>query len=170
MSIFTGQWTGTISGTNTGRFLLDITDNNEALSGNVVLSDDSNGLATFDFLGNAKDGKVELDLTPKQFPKDLEMGRLKVKGELQPDGSLSGVWESTIGSEGTFLAFKTYRILSASAASASANSPAAVSINHWYFGIASCICAMGCFRPALIKRYFKQKTLCGEISLLLSCC
>ena len=111
MSMLTGQWTGTISGTNTGKFLLDITDDNGALSGHVTLNDDSNGLATFDFVGEAKDSKIQLNLAPKQFPENLDMGPLEVKGELQPDGSLSGTWEGEIGTVGTFLAFKSQAIV-----------------------------------------------------------
>ena len=56
--------------------------------------------------GSADNSGVQLNLTPSSFPEGADVGPVRAEGVIQEDGSLSGEWRSTVGTRGTFLAFK----------------------------------------------------------------
>jgi len=67
----------------------------------VRISDDRFGISSYTFTGS-EDGQIILNCSPDQAPEGIVVGEVTVVGQLQPDGTISGRWESKIGSAGTF--------------------------------------------------------------------
>jgi hypothetical protein len=106
MNFISGTWTGTISGTNVGSFILELEEKDGQLSGNIRLTDFNLGLSIFDCAGVIRDNNINLDITPRSFPEGSRIAPGKVVGAIQPDGSLTGHWSTELGTAGTFIAFK----------------------------------------------------------------
>jgi len=106
MSILTGTWSGQITGTNVGSFVLDLTADKDELNGALTLQDVGLGVFIYDASGHAELNRISLNLTPRVFPEGSEVGIVNVTGSIQTDGSLSGDWSSEIGTHGNFIAFK----------------------------------------------------------------
>jgi len=101
MSNLAGPWAGRIYGTNTGNIFIEFNQKDSTLSGHVRISDDRFGISSYAFTGRGSE-EIVLNCTPEQTPDGIEVGDVTVIGKLQPDGTLTGQWESTIGSAGTF--------------------------------------------------------------------
>jgi len=101
MSNLKGPWAGQIYGTNTGNIFVEFSQNEAGLTGRVRISDDRFGISSYTFTGT-EDEQVVLKCSSEQAPEGIEVGEVTVVGQLQPDGTLTGQWESTIGSAGTF--------------------------------------------------------------------
>jgi len=101
MSTLAGPWAGSIYGTNTGNIFVEFSQKDSALSGHVKISDDRFGISSYTFIGTDSE-EIVLNCSPEQTPEGIDVGDVTVVGKLQPDGTLTGQWESTIGSAGTF--------------------------------------------------------------------
>jgi len=101
MSNLDGPWAGGIYGTNTGNIFVKFSQNDADLTGHLRISDNRFGISSYTFTGTEND-QIVLNCTPEQAPEGIEVGNVTVVGKLQPDGTLTGQWESAIGSAGTF--------------------------------------------------------------------
>jgi len=101
MSNLAGPWAGRIFGTNTGNIFVEFSQTDSQLSGRVRISDDRLGITIYTFTGSESD-QIVLNCTPEKIPEGVQAGPATVTGNLQPDGTISGQWETTIGSAGTF--------------------------------------------------------------------
>lgn len=101
MSNLAGPWAGRIFGTNTGNIFIEFSQDKSQLSGRVKISDDRFGISSYTFTGTENE-QIVLNCSPEQAPEGIEVGDVTVAGQLQPDGTLTGQWNSTIGSAGTF--------------------------------------------------------------------
>lgn len=101
MSNMAGPWAGSIYGTNTGNIFIEFSQKGSALSGLVRISDDRFGISSYSFTGTDNE-EIVLNCSPEQAPEGMVVGDVTVTGKLQPDGTLTGQWNSTIGSAGTF--------------------------------------------------------------------
>jgi hypothetical protein len=97
-----GTWSGKISGTNNAAVFVEIAQNEKHLSGTARINDHVLGLSFFTFSGRYDGDNVILNLMPKIGQSAPAVyGNVKVKGVVK-DMQMSGRWESTIGTAGTF--------------------------------------------------------------------
>ncbi|MDX8395453.1 MAG: hypothetical protein R8K22_03465 [Mariprofundaceae bacterium] len=101
MSNLTGPWAGSIYGTNTGNIFVEFNQKDADLTGHLRISDNRFGISSYTFTGSEND-QIVLMCSPEQIPDGIDAGEVTVKGQLQSDGTISGQWESLIGSAGTF--------------------------------------------------------------------
>ncbi len=98
------KWAGRLYGTNTGNLFIELTQDGSDVTGVARFMDQLYGLALYEFTGKF-DESLELDCKPLTPQKGQELGDIKVKAILTPEGNLRGDWHSTIGTAGTFDAF-----------------------------------------------------------------
>lgn len=101
---FSGVWTGTIEGTNTGGFTLELQQNGLVISGLARFSEPAYGQYEYIVNGQVENG-VFLHLTPGRRFSPVALGEVKVVGKYD-NGVLSGHWQSSIGTAGVFSARK----------------------------------------------------------------
>lgn len=106
MENLTGNWTGTIDGTNTGRVSADILHGEDnRLTGTLTHNDPQYGVYSFALVGQAaKTGsKVLLGLKPTTTPPPgVSLGNVSVGAELCGTGLIRGKWHTTAGTHGHF--------------------------------------------------------------------
>jgi hypothetical protein len=112
MNDLAGQWVGNITGINSGAISIDITGIGWSLNGTIKLSDREFGFSTYVFVGIQVGNRFELAIAPHESPKDVSTGPGKVVGTIRPDGTLAGVWETEIGTAGTFTASRSQTSMS----------------------------------------------------------
>jgi predicted nucleotide-binding protein len=98
---YVGYWIGTFTGTNNGGLTIDIREANGALSGVAKFSEPALGQYEYRLSGSVSE-PMSLHLVPARTYGSIQQGTLQVVGSLQSDGTLSGRWKSTIGTEGVF--------------------------------------------------------------------
>jgi hypothetical protein len=98
-------WAGHIYGTNTGKIFLEISGSNENLVGTLRLADDQFGLAILEVTGVFSEGVLKLGGHVTEGPEGVAFGEVEATAKLQPNGTLSGEWKSTLGTGGAFQLF-----------------------------------------------------------------
>jgi hypothetical protein len=99
---FSGHWVGTVYGTNHGNAFLEIDEKEGKLSGTIRILDQVAGLLIYSFTGSGDD-MLRLDLRPERSPDGVELSTGEAVAILQPNGTLTGRWETAGGTAGTFL-------------------------------------------------------------------
>lgn len=98
---YSGYWTGEIKGTNQGGFAFELKQEGANVTGVAALSEPS--LGEYEYLASGTAGEtLSLQLVPGRQSGGLNLGIVSVVGGLLADGSLSGRWSSTIGTQGVF--------------------------------------------------------------------
>ena len=105
MSDLAGQWVGTVYGTNTGNVFMDIEDADGSLTGTIHINEAGTGVIVYTFTGVSND-TVELQLTPNKAPDGVALAVGTATALVQPDGSLTGRWETDLGTAGTFQVYR----------------------------------------------------------------
>ena len=82
-----GRWEGTITGTNTGRFRIEITPVLAGLVIEAILDDDAG---------------LNISLVARSMTKVERFGTITILAVLSDDGSLTGDWKTTVGTTGKF--------------------------------------------------------------------
>jgi predicted nucleotide-binding protein len=100
---YSGYWTGTIQGTNTGGFVFDIRQSGDNIEGEAKLHEAALGQYEYKFTGVASD-KLSLRLVPVRHSGGLALDKVQVIATLDADGALVGRWKSDFGTEGVFQA------------------------------------------------------------------
>lgn len=104
MQDYAGTWTGEIAGTNQADILIQIQQQGSAVTGIARINDIRFGPSVYSLVGTAGDQLV-VQLSPKRALPGIVLGQVSVVASLQePDKSLRGKWESTIGTAGAFVA------------------------------------------------------------------
>jgi hypothetical protein len=104
MVTLTGQWRGTILGSNSGGLLLDIWEEDGSVQGIVEVRDDRFGFSTFDVSGHRGEGAFDLRLIPRDTQPGTIITPGTVRGRFENDNKIVGVWETEVGTAGTFVA------------------------------------------------------------------
>ena len=112
MLTLTGQWVGTISGTNSGDVFLDISDNDGTLRGNIEVRDKRFGLSAFDFEGLREAGKFQIQFIPRAAQPGTVITPGIVSGVFQGKDTIQGIWETELGTAGIFTASRVAAISS----------------------------------------------------------
>lgn len=110
MSNLAGQWIGNVFGTNAGNAFLEIEDANGKVKGTFRFNDPTTGLVVFDVDGQGDD-KLDVKLTPSGWAEGVEIADGTASAVLQPDGALTGRWETGLGTAGTFKMYKQQNML-----------------------------------------------------------
>lgn len=100
---FSGYWTGTIEGTNQGGFTFEIRQEGTQVTGTAKLAEPSMGQYEYIAKGTAGEG-LSLVLHPGKQTGGLNLGIVQVIGQLQSENTMTGRWQSNIGTEGIFSA------------------------------------------------------------------
>jgi len=98
---YAGYWVGKFEGTNQGGIAVDIKQDNAVLTGVARFSEPALGEYEYVLTGQATES-LSLRLTPSRAHSHMNLGMLQILGSLNPDGSLTGRWKSSIGTEGAF--------------------------------------------------------------------
>ncbi len=101
MANLANRWAGRLYGTNTGNVFLDLTQDEQNISGRLRIMDSIFGVSVYEYTGTI-DEEVVLNCTPSQVVDGVGLGEVIVRGRLTEQGSIRGEWESTIGTAGTF--------------------------------------------------------------------
>ena len=101
MESIVGTWSGEISGTNRGFFLIEVSAQNGNLVGTARINEPALGVSLFTLDGTG----VQLRLSPvASVPPGLMLGIIDARIEKVEGGVLEGTWQSTIGTAGFFRA------------------------------------------------------------------
>ena len=101
MSNLSGQWIGNVYGTNAGNAFMELEDDGAKVKGTLRFNDPTTGIVVFRVAGKGDD-KLDLELTPTEFPAGVAITPGSATAVLQPDGGLMGRWETKLGTAGTF--------------------------------------------------------------------
>jgi hypothetical protein len=97
------EWSGEISGTNSGDFFLQINCTKEGkLSGLLRINDPTYGLNVYKVAGQFDGIMLNLVGSPTASDPNTQLGNIRVRGALQPSNSIEGNWESAISTGGKF--------------------------------------------------------------------
>ncbi|MGD9544217.1 MAG: hypothetical protein AB7F41_01740 [Methylocystis sp.] len=98
-------WAGRVFGTNTGNLFLKLDGPDSDLVGTLHINDPHAGVAVFRVQGAFDGSRVSFSGEPQTVAEGMTLGQLKASGVLDPKGNLTGNWETTIGTAGTFMLF-----------------------------------------------------------------
>lgn len=102
---YSGYWVGKIEGTNHGGFTLTIKQSDKKIEGTVSVSEPSVGEYKYSAHGSLNsDNGFTVNLVSTWQSGGISLGNAKVIADLKSDGTLSGRWVTTIGTEGIFTA------------------------------------------------------------------
>lgn len=99
----TGVWEGTLDGTNWGRLVIRLREQAEVLSGQAEINDIGVGVYTLDVVGR-RDSTVGLHLTPSRHAVRAYPGTITAEIQSETETLVRGIWQSSIGTHGTFRA------------------------------------------------------------------
>jgi hypothetical protein len=122
MSIFNGDWTGKILGTNNADIFVEIVESNGSLQGTVRINDPLYGTSVYTYTGNSEASTfhLEMDPTPSSNTQNrthtalvngrrvtvqtegVNLGHVTVEGNLVEIDRVEGKWISSTGTGGTF--------------------------------------------------------------------
>lgn len=101
MSTLASRWTGKIYGTNTGNVFLELSQDENNITGRFRIMDTIFGVSVYDCTGTFDD-RIVLECIPTEEIDGIVQGTVKVEGTITPQGNIQGSWESSIGTAGTF--------------------------------------------------------------------
>jgi hypothetical protein len=97
-------WAGRIFGTNAGNVFVRLEDGrpDKALKGTLHLNEPGVAVVIFAIAGTFDGSRLSFGGEPETKVEGVSLGQFKATAILQPDGSLKGEWETTIGTAGVF--------------------------------------------------------------------
>jgi predicted nucleotide-binding protein len=101
-----GQWEGEFRGTNIGRVTMNINQKGGHLSGNGTFFEPSLGRYEYKLDGAVLDS-IEALLTSLPNQKITGLGTVTIKGKLNQDNEIEGLWQSSNRSNGSFILKKS---------------------------------------------------------------
>lgn len=118
MVLLTGNWTGEIVGTNNGDIAVEIVEADQQLGGVIRINDPKHGVAVYDYKGHRNDSTLQIkgvsrpdyqqsqdvyvNGQPAIITTPVRHGEISVKGRVVEDNRITGDWDSSIGTGGTF--------------------------------------------------------------------
>lgn len=101
MENFSGYWTGSFEGTNSGGLTFNIRQEEKTLSGFASIHEPAFGLSQYAIIGEAGPSTT-FQLSPIRQIQDLIYGVITVSCSLVNDELITGRWQSTTGTNGAF--------------------------------------------------------------------
>lgn len=98
-------WAGKVFGTSTGNLFVKFEGEDNALKGSLHFNDDQSGLVVYKIEGSFDGNRLSFNGKSEIQKEGIEYGQLKATATLQATGRMDGVWETDIGSAGTFVLF-----------------------------------------------------------------
>jgi hypothetical protein len=100
----TGVWEGTLDGTNWGRLLVKLTEQNRGLTGQAEIVDVGIGTFALDVTGRRDAEAVKFRLTPTENGLRTYPGTIDAQIDSETNTLIRGTWRSSINTRGTFRA------------------------------------------------------------------
>ncbi|MES0186057.1 hypothetical protein NKK48_15310 [Mesorhizobium sp. C386A] len=94
---------GALFGTNTGNIYCEMDGPETGFSIRIRFMDQTFGLAVYEGRGSFDGSALRFAATPVQAESGVKVAPIKGKGDLNSKGSISGDWESELGTAGTFV-------------------------------------------------------------------
>lgn len=101
MENFSGYWTGSFEGTNSGGLSFTITQSENALNGFAIVHEPAFGISHYSIIGEVGP-PTQFQLSPIKQIQGLGYGTIHVNCGLVNDEILKGRWQSTTGTDGVF--------------------------------------------------------------------
>lgn len=101
MENFSGYWTGSFEGTNSGGLSFNISQKENTLSGFATIHEPAFGISQYTIIGEVGP-PTQFQLSPMKQIQDLIYGVIHVNCGLANDELLKGKWQSTTGTNGAF--------------------------------------------------------------------
>lgn len=101
-----GNWIGSINGTNFGSVALAIQQDGQRIHGIASIGEPNQGQYQYNINGTAN-SELIFQLTPGLNPSGLRLGIVQVRCTSISDTSMSGQWQSNVGTSGSFNATKS---------------------------------------------------------------
>ena len=98
MENLSGNWIGNFFGTNSGNVFAKFVQENENITGEVILNDDKLGISNYNL-----EGTIGQDISFKLIPEDEKNPEIEAMVKLLPNGLINGEWGSTIGTRGVLV-------------------------------------------------------------------
>lgn len=98
-------WAGRAFGTNTGNIFVQLSGEDNALSGTIHFNDTDVGAVVYSVVGSFDGSLVILSGAPSAYPQGAQVSRLKASASLTAHGELRGQWNTEIGTAGTFVLY-----------------------------------------------------------------
>lgn len=99
-----GAWEGSVHGTNQGRVYLKISQRQEDLDLELRINDYNLGTYSLSGRGRIRGQAFTANLSPRNLPPHLRLGKVITTATLDGNGELKGEWESEAGTAGAFTA------------------------------------------------------------------
>ncbi len=97
-------WAGRVYGTNTGNLFIEFTKSTDTVSGVLRFMDSNFGLTVFEISGRF-DTSLKITGKPIQVPNGVAAGDLEAEAILNSQGHLQGMWKTSLGTGGAFVAY-----------------------------------------------------------------
>lgn len=98
-----GTWSGELSGTNQGRMVIILQHGGDRLYGKGHFNEPSLGVYQYNIQGVVSGEEIKLVLTPaSRSSSGIQLGNIDASAKIDSTGKMSGKWQSTIGTTGTF--------------------------------------------------------------------
>lgn len=97
---FSGYWTGSLSGTNHGGFVVGLVQEGNNVTGTAKINEPELGVYEYSVAGSVSGTYLELSMTPSRNDKGLQLGIVTVAVELDLNSMMNGNWKSSIGTVG----------------------------------------------------------------------
>jgi hypothetical protein len=98
-------WAGRIFGTNTGNIFVRLEGEDATLQGTLHINDQGHGIVVYNIRGCFDGSRVKFAGEAQTVAEGMVFGQLKANAILDPKGNLTGNWETTIGTAGTFILY-----------------------------------------------------------------
>jgi hypothetical protein len=98
-------WAGRAFGTNTGNVFIKLDGTDSALNGTLHLNEPGVGLVVYSIQGAFDGNQLTLTGEPQSQIEGITFGQLTATANLNTRGELSGEWNTSVGSAGTFFLF-----------------------------------------------------------------
>jgi len=105
MTSLAPYWAGYLYGTNTGNLFVEFSEADGQISGKLRVNDTTLGVTVYEVSGTFEGGKLSLSGEPIQTEEGVQSGKITAEATLLSNGSLSGKWESKLGTGGIFQLF-----------------------------------------------------------------
>lgn len=108
MQDLSGVWEGVLSGTNQGGMVIEFTHEGDRIYGTGHFNEPALGVYRYQVQGIVSGEEIRLLLTPGEpLNPRIELGNVEATATLDAQGTINGIWHSTLGTKGSFSVSRT---------------------------------------------------------------
>ena len=103
MENLSGLWVGELQGTNSGSMVVELSHDGNRLYGDGNFNEPALGSYSYHIQGVVQTEDIRLLLTPdRNHSPTILLGNIQATAKIDDEGRITGKWESSIGTSGTF--------------------------------------------------------------------